>query len=281
MNHDVNLFSLIASKIDTHEYRELNWQGTFHDYLGLVNENRDVARNAFQRVYDMIQSYGTRETTYLNRPVTHFNFFDDPSEGGKEAVFGLDGPLQRLVNFFKSAAHGYGTEKRVLLLHGPVGSSKSTIVRLLKRGLERYSRTPEGALFTFEWQDEKGEWVPFPTHADLEQSVFELTVAGRRNSEGGIDIMMVEAGSTPNGLRLIAAGDAPSDEATVARPNAHDRIRFICSSIVRDSGTIEASECDRSSGPNARPSWYASTCAETTACSSSAPFHPLVDSATR
>jgi polyribonucleotide nucleotidyltransferase len=63
----------------------------------------------------------------------------------------------------------------------------------------------------------KGEWVPFPTHEDLEQSVFELTVAGRRNAEGGIDIMMVEAGSTPNGLRLIAEGDSPSDEATVAR----------------------------------------------------------------
>ena len=63
----------------------------------------------------------------------------------------------------------------------------------------------------------KGEWIPFPTHADLEESVFELVVAGGRNSQDGIDIIMVEAGSTPNGLRLIAAGDAPSDEATVAR----------------------------------------------------------------
>ena len=63
----------------------------------------------------------------------------------------------------------------------------------------------------------KGEWIPFPTHADLDESVFELVVAGGRNAEGGIDIIMVEAGSTPNGLRLIAAGDAPSDESTVAR----------------------------------------------------------------
>src|SRR5215470_17690137 len=49
------------------------------------------------------------------------------------------------------AAQRYGTEKRVILLHGPVGSSKSTIVRLLKRGLEEYSRSPEGALYTYEW----------------------------------------------------------------------------------------------------------------------------------
>jgi polyribonucleotide nucleotidyltransferase len=62
----------------------------------------------------------------------------------------------------------------------------------------------------------KGEWIAFPTHTDLEESVFELIVAGGRNDQGGIDIIMVEAGSTPNGLRLIAGGDAPSDEATVA-----------------------------------------------------------------
>ena len=63
----------------------------------------------------------------------------------------------------------------------------------------------------------KGEWVAFPTYADLAESVFEMVVAGGRNSEGGVDIIMVEAGSTTDGLRLIAAGDAPSDEAAVAQ----------------------------------------------------------------
>ena len=42
---------------------------------------------------------------------------------------GLDQALTQLVNAFKSAAQGYGIEKRVLLLHGPVGSSKSTIAQ--------------------------------------------------------------------------------------------------------------------------------------------------------
>jgi serine protein kinase len=57
----------------------------------------------------------------------------------------------RLMNVLKAASEGYGPERRVILLHGPVGSSKSTIARLLKKGLERYSTTPEGALFTFKW----------------------------------------------------------------------------------------------------------------------------------
>jgi polyribonucleotide nucleotidyltransferase len=76
----------------------------------------------------------------------------------------------------------------------------------------------------------KGEWVPFPTHAELDESVFELVVAGGRNDQGGIDIMMVEAGSTPNGLRLIAAGDPPSDEATVAR-GLEEAKQYIAESI--------------------------------------------------
>jgi serine protein kinase len=56
----------------------------------------------------------------------------------------------RLVNVLKAAAEGYGPERRVILLHGPVGSSKSTIARLLKKGMEDYSRTPEGALYTYD-----------------------------------------------------------------------------------------------------------------------------------
>jgi serine protein kinase len=65
----------------------------------------------------------------------------------------------KMVNFFQSAALGYGTEKRVLLLHGPVGSAKSSVSRLLKKGLEHYSRTDEGALYTYEWIDEDGSAI--------------------------------------------------------------------------------------------------------------------------
>ncbi len=62
-----------------------------------------------------------------------------------------------------------------------------------------------------------GEWIPMPSYEQLADSVFELVVAGRRNAENGIDLVMVEAGATENGLRLVAAGQAPTDEAAVAR----------------------------------------------------------------
>src|SRR4030095_9648873 len=75
----------------------------------------------------------------------------------------------KMVNIFKAAAQRYGTEKRILLLHGPVGSAKSTMVRLLKKGLENYSKTPEGALYTFGWRDESSDpprYLDCPMHEE-------------------------------------------------------------------------------------------------------------------
>jgi serine protein kinase len=149
--------NLIKDWQGNQKYRDLTWSGSFNDYLGLVKDNPKVTRNAFQRMYDMIVDKGTFEYTEFKKNIVRYKFFDDIDNDGKDAVFGMDVPLMKLVNVLRSAALGYGTEKRVILLHGPVGSAKSTVCRLLKRGLETYSKTDPGALYTFEWYDENGE----------------------------------------------------------------------------------------------------------------------------
>jgi serine protein kinase len=141
----------IGAMQDFKLYRELHWEGTFEEYLQLVRERPQVTRNAYQRLYDMIISFGTEEYIDNKKKLTRYNFFKDELNGGANAIYGLDIPLMRLVHVLKAAAEGYGPEKRVILLHGPVGSSKSTIARLLKQGLEYYSRTPDGALYSFDW----------------------------------------------------------------------------------------------------------------------------------
>jgi serine protein kinase len=147
--------SSMIQKFDTMQdnklYRELNWEGTFEEYLAVVRERPQVTRNAYQRMYDMIVSYGTEEYIDNKKKLVRYNFFKDEQNGGGNAIFGLDIPLMRFVHVLKAAAEGYGPEKRVVLLHGPVGSSKSTIARLLKQGLEQYSRTPVGAIYAFDW----------------------------------------------------------------------------------------------------------------------------------
>ena len=145
------LLQLICANQDTTAYLDLNWHGSLTDYLTLVQNNPKVSRTAFQRVYDMVLSHGTEEYTEYKKKIRRFKFFDDPFDNGKDAIFGADIHLMRLVNAFQSAARRYGTEKRILMLHGPVGSAKSTVVRLLKKGLEHYSRRPEGALYSFSW----------------------------------------------------------------------------------------------------------------------------------
>ena len=168
----MSLVGQIAELQDYDEYAELHWEGSFEDYLNLVRKNPRVTRNAFQRVYDMVLSHGAEEYIDNKKKLIRYNFFKDELNSGRDAIYGLDIPLMRLMNVLKSAAQGYGTEKRVILLHGPVGSSKSTIARQLKRGLEQYSRMPEGALFTYYWELPKAmadlaggqEYFPCPMH---------------------------------------------------------------------------------------------------------------------
>ncbi len=133
-------------------YRDLQWEGSFKDYMAMVLEDPAIIRNAHQRMYDMILQHGSSEYVHQKETMVNYKFFSDPFNNGHEAVFGIERALMQLVAHFKSAAYHFGTEKRVLLLHGPVGSAKSTIVRLLKRGLEQYSRSKEGRMYSFGWK---------------------------------------------------------------------------------------------------------------------------------
>ncbi|ARF18549.1 protein prkA [Sporosarcina sp. P3] len=124
-----------------HNYRkeenELKWEGTFLEYLELIKERKEVAQTAHSRIYEMIKSAGIEKKD--GKKV--YNFFD-------EELFGLEESIERLVEeYFHPAAKRLDVKKRVLLLMGPVSGGKSTIVTMLKRGLEAYSRTDEGAVY--------------------------------------------------------------------------------------------------------------------------------------
>ena len=157
MSSKLDLHSLISNWQSSSATAKEHWSGTFSEYLDLVKKNPKITRNAYQRMYDMIVEEGTETYIDFKKEVIRYKFFNDTFNNGKDAVFGLDVQLMKLVNVLKAAALGYGTEKRVILLHGPVGSAKSTICRMLKKGLERYSHQPQGAVYTFEWIDEKLE----------------------------------------------------------------------------------------------------------------------------
>ena len=158
------LYDLVRREHDREAYARLTWEGSFQDYLEIAESNPAVVRNAWQRLLDMIEHYGFEEGARPGAP-RRWRIFDDPFSDGRDAVYGLDAPLAQLVRTLRAGACGFGPERRVILLHGPVGSAKSTIARLLKRGLEQYSRDEDGALYTFSWEVD-GQSVPSPMNQD-------------------------------------------------------------------------------------------------------------------
>src|SRR6184192_2830664 len=149
MSNGKTILASIRQHQNITDYRKKHWEGSFDEYLDIIREHPEVTRSAYQRLYHMILSHGTEEVYENKDKIIRYRFFTDYAKRHSDAIYGLERTLQTLVNAFKSAAKCYGTERRVLLLHGPVGSSKSTIARLLKRGLEEYSKTDEGMLFAF------------------------------------------------------------------------------------------------------------------------------------
>jgi serine protein kinase len=177
------LYEVVERRLDPERFASLAWEGSFHDYLAIVESAPLAARNAWQRLIDMIEAHGFENPTRRGG-ARRWKIFDDPFTRGRDAVFGLDEPLNRLVQVLRAGAQRLGPEKRVLLLHGPVGSAKSTIVRLLKRGLEEYSSSPEGALYTFSWHVD-GETVASPMNQEpllLVPKAARAAVAERLNA---------------------------------------------------------------------------------------------------
>lgn len=148
-------FEDLIGKFDQKQFQTLHETMSFEQYVKRVIENPRLVRGAYQRMYDMIMREGTTQFKRYRKTYTHYNFFDN----GEVPIYGLDDTLQELVRFIRGAAGGYGTERRFLLLHGPVGSSKSTICSRLKKGLEEYSRSDDGVWYTYRWKN-------LPTGAD-------------------------------------------------------------------------------------------------------------------
>jgi serine protein kinase len=133
----------ISDMLEIHrrDRERLHWEGTFRDYFELVMQNPGISKLSHARVCDMILAAGVEKINEGSRDeITRYNFFADE-------LFGIEGPIARIVEYFKSAGQRLEVRKRILLLMGPVGGGKSTIVTMLKRGLEQWSRTENGAVY--------------------------------------------------------------------------------------------------------------------------------------
>jgi serine protein kinase len=130
------------------QHRAQHWEGSLGDFLTHILPANPglLARSSHQYIWDMLRWYGQstdgQSSDYQAR---------DEAERARELfrreLFGIDDPLSRVVDYFKAAAAGSDVGRRLLLMLGPPSGGKSTMAILLKRGLEEYSRTDQGALY--------------------------------------------------------------------------------------------------------------------------------------
>lgn len=191
----------------------LAWSGTLKDYVELLRKDPAPAMTAHARVYEMIRSYGVEERDGHKR----YKFFE-------QEIYGLDTALEKLVEeYFHSAARRLDVRKRILLLMGPVSGGKSTLVTLLKRGLEQFSRTPKGAVYAIEgcpMHEDPLHLIPHALRPDFEKE-FGVRIEGelcpvcqlrlKTEYEGNIESVRVERVVLSETNRVGIGTFSPSD----------------------------------------------------------------------
>jgi serine protein kinase len=123
-------------------HRAQRWEGTFGDFLAAILPANPsaLARSSHEYIWDMLRWHGRGAQPDAGENARARELF-------RHELFGIDEPLSRVVDYFKAAAAGSDVGRRLLLMLGPPSGGKSTVAILIKRGLEEYSRTDEGALY--------------------------------------------------------------------------------------------------------------------------------------
>src|SRR5262245_1832611 len=131
----------------TKEHRAKHWQGTFAEYLEEVlrGDAHLQTRSSHHYVWDMLRWYGKK-----HRNAKSAGELGPARELFRRELFGIDEALDRVIEYFKASSAGSDVGRRLLLLLGPPSGGKSTMVILLKRGLEEYSHTDEGAVYALQ-----------------------------------------------------------------------------------------------------------------------------------
>jgi predicted Ser/Thr protein kinase len=151
---------------------------SFEDYLALFAKNPwRYSRDAARYVRDCLDYFGTYDLERVGDPVKRWRLFDLPFEReeasdavdlgtGHDFLVGqerLQHDFYRIISNFARE----GRTNRLILLHGPNGSAKSTFVGCLMRALEYYSYQDEGALYRFSWifpRGSDGKTIGFGSH---------------------------------------------------------------------------------------------------------------------
>ncbi|MAG40243.1 protein prkA [Candidatus Pacearchaeota archaeon] len=117
----------------------LEWEGTLKEYVELIVKKPELHMNAHSRVLKMIENAGIVRND--DGDVEEYSFFEND-------LFGISDSIGEIMSYMRAAAAGSEVSRRILLLYGPTSSGKSQLAVLLKRGLEAFTKTDEGVVYS-------------------------------------------------------------------------------------------------------------------------------------
>ncbi len=135
------------------EFTRRNSVMSFNRYLQLLAQRpASLTRGAARYLVDALDHFGTYEVKGIGGTMRRWRAFDDPGSPGETSceVFGQEEVQGRIYEILTEFARR-GRPDRFILLHGPNGSAKSSIVESLVRTLDRYSALDQGALYRLSW----------------------------------------------------------------------------------------------------------------------------------
>jgi len=124
---------------------------SFAEYLELVEADpTHHVRAAPQYLVDCFDHFGTDTVHYPWGDQRRFRLFDCPWSDGEGRLIGQELAQHQIYRALSGFVRD-GAPTRLILLHGPNGSAKSTLIRCIGRALEHYSPLDAGALYRFSW----------------------------------------------------------------------------------------------------------------------------------
>jgi len=124
---------------------------SFQQFFDLLVEHPErYARNSAQYIRDCFAHFGDEEVKEVYGQQRRFKLFDIPFDEGRERMVGQEEAQVRVFRLVDNFVR-LGRVDKLVLLHGPNGSAKSTFVKTLMRAVEAYADTDEGALYRFNW----------------------------------------------------------------------------------------------------------------------------------
>jgi predicted Ser/Thr protein kinase len=116
----------------------------------VIAHPRRHIRNAARYLMDVVASFGVDDVKLPTGTFRRWKLFDQQFDDGRGRVAGQERVQSALVRVLENFVRS-GRIDRLVLLHGPNGSAKTSLIQALTRAAEVYSHTDDGALYRFNW----------------------------------------------------------------------------------------------------------------------------------